>query len=49
MKQKVFTTDSIITKLLLTKYILTKLHLVSKFEKLMIVEESLFRIKKNIF
>ena len=39
MKQKNFVTGSIIQKLLLIKYILTKIHLFSKFEKLMIVEE----------
>ena len=47
MKQKVFFTVSIIPKLLLKKYILTKIHFVTKFEKLMIVEESSFIIKKN--
>ena len=39
MKQKVFITDSIIPILLLIKYILTKIHLVSKFEKSMIVNK----------
>ena len=47
MKQKLIITDSIIPKLLLIKYILTKIHLVSKLEKSMIVKESLFILKKN--
>ena len=37
MKQKVFITGNIIHKLLLIKYILTKIHMFFKFEKLMIV------------